>query len=152
MIQNRRRWIRSTVGVGAALWLHRQSRANGFVSANERPRVAAVGTGSRWCQKATGIDGPYGAAPDFRRFGDYVAVSDVDSQRMGRAAAIVKEWTGVEPISDVFSHHRALSTCHLAGIAARLNREIRRDPVASIFIAPTSRTPIEESTSGTRGR
>lgn len=97
MIQNRRRWIRSTVGVGVALWLHRHSRANGFVSANERPRVAAIGTGSRWCQKATGIDGPHGAAPDFRRFGDYVAVSDVDSQRMGRAAAIVKEWTGVEP-------------------------------------------------------
>jgi hypothetical protein len=36
----------------------------------------------------------------------------------------------VEPISDVFSHHRALSTCHLAGIAARLNRKIGWDPVA----------------------
>ena len=35
----------------------------------------------------------------------------------------------VEPISDVFSHHRALSTCHLAGIAARLNRKIQWDPV-----------------------
>ena len=35
----------------------------------------------------------------------------------------------VEPISDVFSHHRALSTCHLAGIAARLGRTIRWDPV-----------------------
>ncbi|MEE2642229.1 MAG: Gfo/Idh/MocA family oxidoreductase [Planctomycetota bacterium] len=33
-----------------------------------------------------------------------------------------------EPISDVFSHHRALTTCHLAGIAARLNRKIRWDP------------------------
>ena len=33
-----------------------------------------------------------------------------------------------EPISDVFSHHRALTTCHLAGIAARLGREIRWDP------------------------
>jgi len=33
-----------------------------------------------------------------------------------------------EPISDVYSHHRALSTCHLAGIAARLNRKIRWDP------------------------
>ncbi len=33
-----------------------------------------------------------------------------------------------EPISDVFSHHRALSTCHLAGIAARLNRKIAWDP------------------------
>ena len=34
----------------------------------------------------------------------------------------------VEPISDVHSHHRALSTCHLAGIAARLDRKITWDP------------------------
>ena len=33
-----------------------------------------------------------------------------------------------EPISDVFSHHRAISTCHLAGIAARLNRKLTWDP------------------------
>ena len=33
-----------------------------------------------------------------------------------------------EPISDVYSHHRALSTCHLAGIAARLGRKLRWDP------------------------
>ncbi len=33
-----------------------------------------------------------------------------------------------EPISDVFSHHRALSTCHLAVTAARLNRPIRWHP------------------------
>ena len=33
-----------------------------------------------------------------------------------------------EPVSDVFSHHRALSTCHLAGIAARVNRKITWDP------------------------
>jgi len=39
-----------------------------------------------------------------------------------------------EPISDVFSHHRALSTCHLAGIAARLNRRIKWDPKAEQII------------------
>jgi len=33
-----------------------------------------------------------------------------------------------EPISDVYSHHRALTTCHLAGIAARLGRTIHWDP------------------------
>lgn len=33
------------------------------------------------------------------------------------------------PISDVFSHHRALTTCHLAGIAARVGRKIQWDPV-----------------------
>ena len=35
-----------------------------------------------------------------------------------------------DPISDVHSHHRALTTCHLAGIAARLGRKIAWDPVA----------------------
>jgi hypothetical protein len=33
-----------------------------------------------------------------------------------------------QPISDVFSHHRALSTCHLAGIAARLGRPLTWNP------------------------
>ena len=33
-----------------------------------------------------------------------------------------------EPVSDVFSHHRALTTCHLAGIAARVGRKIQWDP------------------------
>ena len=28
----------------------------------------------------------------------------------------------------MFSHHRALSTCHLANIALRLDREIKWDP------------------------
>ena len=39
------------------------------------------------------------------------------------------------PISDVFSHHRALSTCHLANIALRLGRTIRWDPQAEQIIA-----------------
>jgi len=33
-----------------------------------------------------------------------------------------------QPISDVFSHHRALTTCHLAGIAARVGRKIKWNP------------------------
>jgi hypothetical protein len=32
-----------------------------------------------------------------------------------------------EPVSDVFSHHRALTTCHLANIAIRLGRTLRWD-------------------------
>jgi predicted dehydrogenase len=35
-----------------------------------------------------------------------------------------------EPVSDVFSHHRALTTCHLAGIAGRLGRTVRWDPAS----------------------
>ena len=39
-----------------------------------------------------------------------------------------------EPISDVHSHHRALSTCHLANIALRLDREIKWDPEKEAII------------------
>jgi hypothetical protein len=39
-----------------------------------------------------------------------------------------------DPISDVHSHHRALSTCHLAGIAARVGRKIQWDPNAEKVI------------------
>jgi predicted dehydrogenase len=39
-----------------------------------------------------------------------------------------------EPISDIFSHHRALSTCHLANIALRLDREIKWDPEQEAII------------------
>ncbi len=68
-----------------------------FVAANDRPRVGAIGTGSRWFQKATGIDGPWGSAPDFKKYGDYVALCDADSRRLELATGIVKEWTGIEP-------------------------------------------------------
>jgi predicted dehydrogenase len=36
--------------------------------------------------------------------------------------------SGTQPISDVDSHHRALTTCHLANIAIRLGRRIEWDP------------------------
>ena len=32
------------------------------------------------------------------------------------------------PISDVFTHHRSMTTCHLANIALRLGRELKWDP------------------------
>ena len=34
-----------------------------------------------------------------------------------------------QPISDVFSHHRALTTCHLANISLRVGRKLNWDPV-----------------------
>ncbi|MGE0374973.1 MAG: gfo/Idh/MocA family oxidoreductase, partial [Planctomycetaceae bacterium] len=33
-----------------------------------------------------------------------------------------------KPVSDVWSHHRALTTCHLANIAIRLGRRLEWDP------------------------
>jgi len=37
------------------------------------------------------------------------------------------------PVSDVFTHHRSVSCCHLANIAMRLNRKVRWDPVKEDF-------------------
>jgi predicted dehydrogenase len=59
------------------------------------------------------------------------------------------------PVSDVWSHHRALSTCHLANIALRLGRqkltwdpakeEIVGDSEANSFLARPQRAPYEIS-------
>ncbi len=38
------------------------------------------------------------------------------------------------PVSDVFTHHRALSTCHLANIAVRLNRGFKWDAEAQQIV------------------
>ncbi len=37
------------------------------------------------------------------------------------------------PISDVFTHHRSVSVCHLANIAMRLDRKLTFDPDAQTF-------------------
>ncbi len=39
-----------------------------------------------------------------------------------------------QPISDVYSHHRAITTCHLANIALRLGREIHWDPDKELIV------------------
>jgi len=53
----------------------------------------------------------------------------------------------VQPISDVFSHHRAVTTCHLANISLRLGRKLQWDPVKEQIVGDEeanrwlSRTP-----------
>ena len=42
--------------------------------------------------------------------------------------------TREQPISDVFTHHRAMTTCHLANIALRLNRTLKWDPVTEQIV------------------
>ncbi len=41
---------------------------------------------------------------------------------------------GGKPVSDVWSHVQAMNCCHLCGIAARLNREIKWDPSAEKIV------------------
>ncbi len=57
-----------------------------------------------------------------------------------------------EPVSDVFTHHRALTTCHMANHAMLLGRKLRWDPekedfigdeVASALIARPRRAPYD---------
>lgn len=104
---NRRQALQSSLAwAGAAVLASRGARAHGFTSANERPRIAAVGTGSRWYQKATGLDRRYGSAPNMRKLGDYTAVCDADSFRLHLASEIAKEWTGAAP--KAVSDYRAI--------------------------------------------
>ena len=41
---------------------------------------------------------------------------------------------GSLPISDVFTHHRTMTTCHLCNIALMLGRELRWDPKQEKFV------------------
>lgn len=50
-----------------------------------------------------------------------------------------------KPISDVWSHHRSVSVCHLANIAMRLGRQLTWDPVKEDFVG-------DEEASGMVGR
>ncbi len=40
---------------------------------------------------------------------------------------------GGEPVSDVFTHHRAVSTCHMANHAMLLGRKLQWDPQQEVF-------------------
>ena len=95
---SRRHALHSTLAWTGAAALHSSTgSAMGFTSPNERPTIAAIGTGSRWYQRATGRDSDYGSAPRMRQLADYVAVCDADSYRRDLATGIVREWTGKAP-------------------------------------------------------
>jgi len=53
-------------------------------------------------------------------------------RHMGNFAECVK--TREQPVSDVYTHHRAITTCHLANIAMRLGRSITWDPEAQQIV------------------
>ncbi len=105
--QPRRHFLQTTTAaLAATVFCSQTPFAHGFKSRNERPRVGAIGTGSRWSVKATGIDGPWGSAPDFVKYGDYVALCDADENRRNRAAELVKEWS--EKMPTVHTDYRAI--------------------------------------------
>ena len=96
---SRRSAIKASVGMAAAsLCPGSIPRALGFESANARPRIGVVGCGIRWDKRVYVPDGRYGVGREFPKFGDIVAVCDVDANRLDRAKEIVKGWQGKAPI------------------------------------------------------
>jgi predicted dehydrogenase len=95
---SRRSAIKATVGMAAAsLCPGTVGRAFGFESANARPRIGVIGCGVRWDKRVFVPDGRYGVGKQFPKFGDIVAVCDVDAQRLERAKGVVKDWHGKAP-------------------------------------------------------
>ena len=95
----RRGILKASLGMAAAsLSPGTVSRAVGFESANARPRIGVVGCGIRWDKRVYVPDGRYGVGKEFPKYGDIVAVCDVDSQRLERAKEIVKGWHGKAPV------------------------------------------------------
>ncbi len=94
---NRRRFLKTSTALSGAILTGVAGRATGFQSANDRPRIGVVGCGSRWDQRATIANGPHGLGKEFPKFGDIVAVCDVDGNRVDRAKNLVKEWLGRPP-------------------------------------------------------
>lgn len=54
------------------------------------------------------------------------------SSHMGDFIHCVKE--RIDPISDVYTHHRSMTTCHLANIALITGRRLRWDPSSEDFV------------------
>ena len=52
-----------------------------------------------------------------------------------------------QPISDVWSHHRTMTSCHLCNIALMLGRELRWDPKAEKFIGDDQANALMSRTS-----
>ncbi len=97
---SRRTVLRAGAGLAAAsLGTGTVGRALGFESANARPRIGVVGCGIRWDKRVFVADGRYGVGKEFPKYGDVVAVCDVDSQRLERAKDVVKGWHGKAPES-----------------------------------------------------
>lgn len=92
----RRQALKSSLAWAGASLITTSARSQQSQSANDRPRIAIVGTGSRWSQQATGVNSNYGCGQQMKEYADYTTVCDADSDRMGRAREIAKAWSGKE--------------------------------------------------------
>lgn len=102
---SRRQFVKSTgvaaLTAGVVPWFAPQSKAATFRSANERPILGCIGTGSRW--NAVG--------PNALKFSDCAAVADVDSGHAGKAKDKVKGIHGKRQFEgeiDVYEDYRKI--------------------------------------------
>ena len=84
--QNRRDFMQTSLAVAAAssmpYWfLHDPAAAKAFQAPNDRPLIACIGTGDRWEQ----------VVPGALKFGDCVAVCDVDAEHVEKGKKKVEE-------------------------------------------------------------
>lgn len=104
--QTRRNFLKTTTAAAAAgtmpYWFTSESaKAFNYRSANERPVIGCIGTGSRW--NAVG--------PAALNFGDCAAVCDVDANHAGKAREKVKGIQGKRGVSrdiDVYEDYRKI--------------------------------------------
>lgn len=83
--QNRRDFLKASATAAGSLpfWFSTGSdRAFAFKKANDRPIIGCIGTGDRWSG---------GVGPNALKFGDCVAVCDVDANHASRGRQIVKK-------------------------------------------------------------
>lgn len=95
----RRGFVAGSASVlAASTGIRRSEQAFGFQSPNERPTIGVIGCGLRWDKRVMVPKANYGLGKQFPRFGDVVAVCDVDQKRLTRAGEIVKEWSSAPPM------------------------------------------------------
>ncbi|QDT62320.1 Glucose--fructose oxidoreductase precursor [Stieleria bergensis] len=95
---SRRGALATSLGIAAtSLGTGTVPRALGFQSANDRPRIGVIGCGVRWDKRVHDPKGRYGVGKEFPKFGDIIAVCDVDQQRLERAQEVVNGWLGSKP-------------------------------------------------------
>ncbi|MDZ7618789.1 MAG: hypothetical protein U1E05_17425, partial [Patescibacteria group bacterium] len=64
--------------------------------------------------------------------GTNVGVDQASADHMANFFASVRDRQ--QPVSDVFTHHRGVSSCHLSNIAMLLRRKLRWDPEKEDFV------------------
>ena len=116
------------------------------VSDSGRNGIVFTGTEGRIFVNRASLSGkPVDALADKPLSRDAYALYDFDDKkrppRTGKLDAIVNHMANFfdcvrsrrQPISDVESQHRSVSTCHLVNISMRLGRSLKWDPVAEQF-------------------